>query len=82
VGTLPYLRHAEIASAWAALRPGTPDGLPVIGALPGWENVYVAAGHFRNGILLGPITGKLIAQLITEGRTETPLAPFSAARFR
>ena len=70
-----------MASAWAGLRPGSPDGLPVIGRLPGWENVYVATGHFRNGILLGPITGKLIAQLITTGRTEVPLAPFRAERF-
>jgi glycine oxidase len=78
---LPVLRRLEVASAWAALRPGTPDGLPIIGRLPGGENVFVAAGHFRNGILLGPITGKLIAQLITETRTEAPLAPFSAGRF-
>ncbi|MDP2674054.1 MAG: glycine oxidase ThiO [Dehalococcoidia bacterium] len=78
---VPSLRHGEVASAWAGLRPGSPDGLPVIGRLPGWENVYVATGHFRNGILLGPITGKLIAQLITGGRTEVPLAPFDPARF-
>ncbi len=77
----PALRYAEVASAWAGLRPGSPDGHPIIGRLPGKDNVYVASGHFRNGILLGPITGKLIAQLITEGKTETPLAPFSAARF-
>jgi glycine/D-amino acid oxidase-like deaminating enzyme len=70
-----------VASAWAGLRPGSPDGLPIIGRLPGWENVYVATGHFRNGILLGPVTGKLIAQLVTEGRTEIPLAPFRVERF-
>jgi glycine oxidase len=81
VAMLPVLRRMEVASSWAALRPGTPDGLPIIGPLPGWENVFVAAGHFRNGILLGPITGKLIAGLITEGRTQMSLAPFSAARF-
>jgi glycine oxidase len=78
---VPGLRHGEVASAWAGLRPGSPDGLPVIGRLPGWENVYVATGHFRNGILLGPITGKLIAQLITSGDTDVPLAPFRAGRF-
>ena len=77
----PALRYAEVASAWAGLRPGSPDGHPIIGRLPGKDNVYVATGHFRNGILLGPITGKLIAQLITGGKTETPLEPFSAARF-
>ena len=80
-GLVPALRYGEVASAWAGLRPGSPDGYPIIGRLPGKDNVYVATGHFRNGILLGPITGKLIAQLITGGKTETPLAPFSAARF-
>jgi len=79
---VPALRHAEVASAWAGLRPGSPDGLPVIGRLPGWENVYVATGHFRNGILLGPVTGKLIAQLIAGGEpAEVPLAPFRPERF-
>jgi glycine oxidase len=78
---VPALRHAEIASAWAGLRPGSPDGRPIIGPLPGWSNVIVATGHFRNGILLGPITGRLVAQLLTTGETEQPLAPFSAERF-
>jgi glycine oxidase len=78
---VPGLRHGEVASAWAGLRPGSPDGLPVIGRLPGWENVYVASGHFRNGILLGPITGRLIAQLIAGGDTDVPLAPFRVGRF-
>ncbi len=78
---VPALRHGEVASAWAGLRPGSPDGHPIIGRLPGKDNVFVATGHFRNGILLGPITGKLIAQLIIEGKTEMPLEPFSAERF-
>ena len=78
---VPGLRYGEVASAWAGLRPGSPDGLPIIGRLPGWENVYVATGHFRNGILLGPITGKLIAQLVTTGRTDVPLEAFRAGRF-
>jgi len=77
----PALRYPEVASDWAGLRPGSPDGCPIIGRLPGKGNVFVATGHFRNGILLGPITGRLIAQLITEGKTETPLEPFSPSRF-
>jgi len=79
--TVPALRYQEEVSAWAGLRPGTPDGQPIIGPLPGWPNVHVAGGHFRNGILLGPITGKLVAQLITEGWTEMPLEAFSPSRF-
>ncbi len=78
---VPGLRYGQVASAWAALRPGSPDGLPIIGPLPGYDNVYVATGHFRNGVLLAPITGKLVAQLILEGQTEMPLAPFSPERF-
>ena len=78
---LPALRHAEVASAWAGLRPGTPDGLPIIGQLPGRENVYVATGHFRNGVLLAPITGRVMSQLLLDGRPEISLAPYDPARF-
>jgi glycine oxidase len=79
---VPALRRGEVASAWAGLRPGSPDGLPILGRLPGYENVYVAAGHSRNGILLAPVTGRLIAQLLLEGRTEIDLTPFDPGRFR
>ena len=78
---VPSLRRREIASEWAGLRPGSPDDLPIMGRLPSRENVYVATGHFRNGILLAPITGKLMSQLILKGKTEMPLEPFSPARF-
>ena len=78
---VPALGYGEVASAWAGLRPGSPDGLPIIGRLPGWENVYVATGHFRNGILLGPVTGKLIAQLVAGEPTDVPLAAFRPERF-
>ena len=78
---VPGLRRAQVAGEWAGLRPGSPDDLPIIGPLPQKENVYVATGHFRNGILLAPITGKLISQLILEGRTEMPLEPFGPSRF-
>ena len=80
-GMVPALRYAEAASTWAGLRPGSPDGLPVLGRVPGRENVYIAAGHFRNGILLAPVTGRLMTQLICEGRTEIDLRPFRAERF-
>jgi glycine oxidase len=77
---VPALRHAEVASSWAGLRPGSPDGMPVIGRMPGWENVYVATGHFRNGILLAPVTGKLVTQLLLESGTEMPLEAFGPER--
>jgi glycine oxidase len=78
---VPQLRHATEHFSWAGLRPGSPDGLPIMGALPGWGNVTVATGHFRNGILLAPITAELLAPLITEGRVPEALAPFDPGRF-
>jgi glycine oxidase len=78
---VPQLRHATEHFSWAGLRPGSPDGLPIMGALPGWDNVTVATGHFRNGILLAPITAELLAPLITEGATSEALAPFDPGRF-
>jgi glycine oxidase len=77
---VPELRNAKILEDWAGLRPGTPDALPILGttATPGY---YVATGHFRDGILLAPITAELMAALI-EGRTpEFNLSPFSPERF-
>ncbi|MEX0785763.1 MAG: glycine oxidase ThiO [Dehalococcoidia bacterium] len=78
---VPQLRHAREHFSWFGLRPGSPDGLPMLGALPGWQNVTVATGHFRNGILLAPITGELIAQSIAGGGANEALAPFDPGRF-
>jgi glycine oxidase len=80
-GLVPGLAIARVASAWAGLRPGSSDGLPILGRLPGWSNAWVATGHFRNGILLSPITGKLIAESVLAGRDAPALAPFSPRRF-
>jgi len=79
---VPALRYAEVVSVWAGLRPGSPDGHPIIGQLSGTESVFVASGHFRNGILLAPITGKLVTRLILESRTEMALESFAIGRFR
>jgi glycine oxidase len=78
---VPSLRRAKVESEWAGLRPGSPDDLPIMGRLPKRQNVYVASGHFRNGILLAPITGKLMTQLICEEKPEMSLKPFSPGRF-
>ena len=77
----PLMRSLQEHDTWAGLRPGSPDGLPIMGPLPGWENVTVATGHFRNGILLAPITGELIADSIIEGQAGEALAPVSPGRF-
>ncbi len=80
-GLAPSLRRAEVASSWAGLRPGSPDGQPIIGWLPGWENVLLATGHSRNGVMLAPITGKLCSQLLWQGETEIALDSFGPERF-
>lgn len=77
---VPSLKDAKILEDWAGLRPGTPDALPILGAtaIPGY---YVATGHFRDGILLAPITAQVIADVI-EGRDPGyDLKPFSPERF-
>jgi D-amino-acid dehydrogenase len=71
----------EIELEWAGLRPYPSDGLPVIGAVPGRDGLYVATGHGRMGITLGPITGKLIAQVVLEGASPRELEPFRIERF-
>ena len=73
---VPALARAH-SGAWAGLRPATPDGLPIMGRLPGWSNVWVSTGHFRNGILLAPISGQLMAESILAGRPEAPSAPLT-----
>ncbi|HLI78143.1 MAG TPA: FAD-dependent oxidoreductase [Acidobacteriaceae bacterium] len=88
VPRLPELldaKHTPIVEAWAGLRPATVDDLPLLGdvtgADPGPTRHLIAAGHFRNGILLAPATAVLLADII-QGRTPPiDLAPFSPARF-
>ncbi len=80
-GLVPGLSLARQVSSWAGLRPGSPDGLPIMGRLPGHENVWVATGHFRNGILLAPISGRLVAESVLAGRDVPEIRPFSPGRF-
>jgi glycine oxidase len=76
----PGTAHCAFVEAWAGLRPDTPDHLPILGATD-LENFYVAAGHFRNGILLAPITARLVADVIIGRPPKLPLGPFSPLRF-
>ena len=66
---------------WNGPRPMTPDGLPVIGCLPGYRNLVVASGHAMLGLTLGPATGEAVAELIVSGRAPDVIAPFDPARF-
>jgi glycine oxidase len=76
----PGLAGVATARSWSGLRPGTPDGLPLLGpaAIPG---LHVATGHYRNGILLLPITAAIVAASVSGGPMPLPLEPFSPTRF-
>jgi glycine oxidase len=77
---VPRLAEARILEAWAGLRPGTPDELPILGetATPGY---LVATGHFRDGILLAPATAKVMGQVICGQEVDFDLGAFAPARF-
>lgn len=81
VRTVPALANATFREAWVSFRPGTPDGLPILGPLPDWQGLTLACGHYRKGILLSPITGQLISELLLKGSTTMSLEPFSPSRF-
>jgi sarcosine oxidase subunit beta len=78
---MPALTHAQVLRAWAGLRPMTPDGLAIIDSAPGVDGLFLATGHSRTGMTYAPVTGWLLAQLVTEGTTALPLAPFRLGRF-
>jgi glycine oxidase len=77
---VPELAGAEVVETWAGLRPGSPDGLPIIGPTD-IGGLLIATGHYRNGILLAPVTAKLIREWITRGKTTFDTDRFSPMRF-
>jgi glycine oxidase len=74
-GLFPLLKRTPIEDHWAGLRPGSPSGIPYIGPYPDAEGLYVNAGHFRNGLVTGPASARLLADLLL-GRE--PILPPSA----
>jgi glycine oxidase len=76
-----WLGEARVTDSWSGLRPDTPDHLPVLGESASVRGLLLATGHFRSGILLAPITGEAIAQLISTGSSSLDLAPFAVERF-
>ena len=77
----PQIGALPISASWAGLRPRAADGLPVLGQCAEIAGLFYATGHYRNGILLAPITGELIAAAIVEGAASTELNYFSPDRF-
>ena len=77
---LPGISELQLTETVAGLRPGTPDNAPLLGP-SSIEGLIVATGHYRNGILLAPLTADAIAEVITTGKTPELIAPFSPQRF-
>jgi glycine oxidase len=75
----PPIAWAPVVESWTGLRPGTRDGLPVIGSAGG-PNCWVATGHFRNGILLAPATGLIVRQLLQGSRPAAGIEAFAPGR--
>lgn len=77
----PAIATLPVVDTWAGLRPRPADGLPVLGACGEIDGVIYATGHYRNGILLAPLTAELITEAVMEDVTSPLLAPFSPDRF-
>ena len=80
---MPGLEGATLGEVRVGLRPTSIDDTPILGALPGIANVFVATGHGANGLLLGPMSGALVADQVLAGppTADVDLHPFSPARF-
>ncbi|MEK8126453.1 glycine oxidase ThiO [Paenibacillus filicis] len=77
---LPRIADAEFVSTWTGLRPGTEDELPFLGTWEHAPGLIFATGHYRNGILLAPVTGKVVASLALGAAPELDLAPYAPGR--
>jgi len=81
IRAIPALRNVTLKRAWAGLRPGTPDELPILGPAAELENFFHATGGFRTGIVAAPLTGEVVAASVLGQTPEFPIEPFLAHRF-
>jgi D-amino-acid dehydrogenase len=81
VGYAPAVADATLLEVRVGLRPVSIDDAPILGAVPGMANAFVATGHGANGLLLGPLSARLVADLVLDRTPALDLAPFSASRF-
>lgn len=77
---VPSLAKASVERCWAGLRPGSPEGLPYLGRVPGFDNLFVAAGHFRNGLQMSPGTAVLMRQLMQGEETAVSLDSYEVRK--
>lgn len=78
---VPSLGALPVSRTWCGFRPWAPDGLPILGPWPGVQGLWVATAHFRNGILLAPITARLMSEWMLTGRPSMELGAFMPDRF-
>jgi glycine oxidase len=76
----PPLAQTPLERSWAGLRPGSPDGCPFLGPVPGFDNLFIAAGHFRAGIQLAPATALVMKELLLGQKPTVPIEPFRLGR--
>src|SRR5262249_61191710 len=81
IALVPEVAELPINRTWCGFRPWAADGLPILGPWPGIENLLVATAHFRNGILLAPITARLLTAWILEDRPSLAIDEFLPDRF-
>jgi len=79
---IPWIKDLDVIRSFAGLRPYSPDGLPILGAVKGVKGFYMATGHAGDGVCLAPITGKLVSELVLDGETSMDIEPFSLYRFK
>jgi glycine oxidase len=77
---VPALASARFERAWSGLRPGSQDGLPYLGRVAGFDNLFIAAGHFRNGLQMSPGTARVTRQALLDQETDIPLEPYHSDR--
>jgi glycine oxidase len=77
---IPALRDVPVETTWAGLRPGTHRDVPFLGPVPGFENLHLAAGHFRAGLMLSPGTGLAMSQMLQSQSPAIPMEPFAPDR--
>jgi glycine oxidase len=77
---VPRLKEANLVTAWAGLRPYSHDNVPYLGSVPGLDGAFVATGHYRSGILLAPITGLLLKEIILRQPPTLPVEPYQMSR--
>src|SRR5579883_1147987 len=78
----PVMRGAQIVRCWAGIEAAMPDEIPVIGPSRTAEDAFHAFGFSGHGFQLGPVVGSIVAELVTTGRTNLPIAPFAIDRFK